>query len=135
MDEMDRLLVQLPSEQPPPGLTHRIRRDFHHRHRRFRSIQLMVSSLLVITGAWLLLPWILVTAGSMNFEVDGISLLQSLPSNLEPIWIVNATWQSAGAMQTNLSNSIGLFTWLGLVAVGAGSFIGLSALLPGNQVG
>jgi hypothetical protein len=135
MDDLDRLLVQLPGEQPPPGLTHRVRRDFHKRYRRFRLIRITASSLMVILGTWLLLPWLLVTAGGWNFEVDGISLLQSLTLTPEPIRIVNATWQGASTMQINLSTSIGLFNWLGLVAVGAGSFIGLSALLPGHQVG
>ncbi len=118
MDEMDRLLGQLPSEAYPPDLPRRISQAVRQQQRRRMWMRLGISSLLAISGLWLLLPALLEWLSIQAPPVSG------LPWLLE--W-VNLALQGMGAVLTDLFTGLSL-SQSTLAALGASALPGILAL-------
>jgi len=129
MDNLDQMLAALKQESPPPGLSQRTRTEFRRRRRKQVVLHTVFSLAMIAAGLWLLLP----AAGVIQLPEDGLSMLQSMFHVYSSGAVVDAALTSATAMQTTLSASLGPANWLGLVALGVGLMVGMSAMLPGRN--
>lgn len=132
-DNMDRLLSRLGRGKTPAGLEEKIRNNFRRRYHKHLAVQYVLSIVMVSAGIWLLGPWFAGTTGLLNLPHEPFSILTSLPVRIEPVTAMIGTWQSLASVQSRLSSSIGVFHWLGLVSLSAGSLLGLNSLLPSRK--
>jgi hypothetical protein len=129
MDDLDQMLAALKQESPPPGLPQRTRIEFRRRRRKQVTLHTVFSLAMIAAGLWLLLP----AAGVLHLPDDGLSMLQNMFRVYTSGAVIDAALTGATSMQTTLSASLGPANWLGLVALGVGLMLGMSAMLPGRD--
>lgn len=126
MDDMDRLLRVLPSDEPSPGFAAAIAESIRRRHRRRRIVRRSAAAFMCVLGLWLIWPAIL-WLSSVELYVSGAQwLLGGLSSlNAESTEIMARTWNSVLSAQDALNASVGVSIWLGALLLCGAIFLAL----------
>jgi len=134
MDEMDRLLSQLPYERHPEDLPERIFLAIRARKRRNQQ-RLVLSGIMALIGIWLVTPALLSFLDTLEFPASGLLIMtravQNLAANLEASLVL--AFLNFSAFQQSITESLGFFTILGLSVLGVGVLLALDQLLTGWQ--
>lgn len=130
MDDFDRLLKSLPPDRLPPGLTGRTRARFRQRRQRQQRLQAAASLALLLLGVWLGGPGLLSLGAQLQTGATGPSLLGVMTSSLFDAGAAFSTYSfGSSSIQTALSSSLGVTAWIGILALAAGAWIGISSML------
>jgi len=128
MDDMDRLLRALPSDEPSPGFAAAIAESVRRRHRRRRTVRRSVAAFLCALGLWLIWPAILWLSSGELYASGAQWLLGGLNSlNAESTEIMVHTWNSVLSAQDALGASVGVSTWLGALLLCSAIFLALDS--------
>jgi hypothetical protein len=132
VDDLDKLLYQMPGEPPPSDLTARICLRIHRRQRRVLLARLSLSFLLAVCGTWLVLPGLINSTMKLSLPASGFSYLNPLvQSFLSGLWgFTQNTLNGLSAFQANLTQTIGAGAWLGMVVLASAALLALSLVKP-----
>jgi hypothetical protein len=130
MDNLDRLLKYLPPEDLPTGLTKRACLNFRRRRIRQQRIHLVTCLALIALGMWLGGPGLLDLGAHLQSGGSGVSLLDALISSLFDAGNALTIYtHSTTSIQSALNDSLGITAWVGILALVAGAWVGMSGLL------
>lgn len=132
MDDLDRILIRLPSDAPRGDLASQISRYVRNRRRGAIRKRLALNLALAISGLWLSSPLFSTLTASLKVSGSGLAMLlewiQALLVGLESF--VNYAWNGVTGLQTGIADSISASVWLGLAALGLSCLLALEQLLP-----
>lgn len=130
MDDFDRLLKHCPTQDLPVGLARRACANFHRRRLRQQRFRLGVCLALVMLGIGLGGPELLSLGAQLQNSGFGVGMSDTLFSGLFDANTALLTYtHSSSSLQAALNNTLGLSAWIGVLALAAGAWVGLSALL------
>ncbi len=126
MDELDRMLGDLPEEPIPPGLAASVRLAVKRRHRRRIVLRRAGASLLAALGLWLLWPGIAWAASNELFASGAPWLAGSLESlNAESLDLLGRLWSGALTMQGAIGSGLAISILLGALFVCCSIFLAI----------
>lgn len=131
MDELDRLLYQMPAKPVPGDLVNNVMAVIKSRQQRRQRVNLALSSLFVGLGLWQVLPTSLNILAQMNLPEDGFVVLSHTVNWVEA-GIITGITNIVNDMLTYQEASInimGFSTWLGMAILIAGIVLALGPLL------
>jgi hypothetical protein len=132
LDDMDRLLLQLPGEPPPTGLSYRILSNIRARQRRTNRLRIALSTVLAGCGLWLVYPL-------LNAVLQGLaSRSAALPAILD--WYEIAQQDMVGflasaggdltSFQEGFTASLGTPAWAGMLVLVLSAILVIGYILP-----
>jgi len=134
MDRIDRLLASYPENDLPHDFSQRVRKSFRRRYRRRQRILALISLALILGGLYFILPEFLTYNESLALQPPGTVLISGIDLTLANLQnLANGTWQNIADLQALIQTSFSPSAWLGLWAVGVGTFIGIGGFLPHLQ--
>jgi hypothetical protein len=124
MDEMDRLLSDLPREAVPPELAASVHLAVRRRHRRSLVVRRAAASVLAALGVWLLWPGV-AWASANELLAPGTSwLIGGLDSlNAESLDLLGRLWSGTLSLQGAVGSSLGISIVLGALLVCCSIFL------------
>jgi hypothetical protein len=133
-DELDRMLIRLPSERPEDDLAKRVYRYVQIKRRRKKLAYSSASLLLAAFGLWLSSPLVTVVPYSGTLSGSGFGVLGSW---LEIAFTDLGTyityfWNSLTGAQNNINTTVNTSILLGITALAISVMIALGQLLPGQ---
>lgn len=130
MDDFDHLLNHLPQETLPAGLARRACANFRRRRTRQQRFHIAASVALILLGIWLGGPGLLSLGAQLQNSSSSAGVLNALFSSLLDASTAYSTYtHSSNSLQVAMNNSLGLTAWVGILALAAGAWIGISGLL------
>ncbi len=126
MDELDRMLQELPQEPVPEGLAVAIVRTVHRRDRRRQALRRAGASVLGAAGVWLLWPavgWLTsneLFASGASWLASGLSYLDA--GSLDSI---DRLWASVLGLQGAIGSAFALSLLLGASRLCGAIFLGI----------
>jgi hypothetical protein len=133
-DDLDRLLVRLPSEAPDADLANRIYRHVQMRRRRRKLAYWCTSLFLAVFGLWSSSPLMAVIANSSKLTNSGLGVLGSwLKIAFTDLGTYSTYfWNGLSGAQKNINTTMNTSTLLGISALAISVMIALGQLLPGQ---
>jgi len=132
MDDLDRILVRLPSDAPRRDLVAQISRYVRSKQRNAIRRRIALTLVLAVSGLWLSSPLFSALVASLKVSGSGLAMLldwiQASLVDLESF--INYAWNGLTGLQTSIADSISASAWLGLAALGLSCLMALEQLLP-----
>ena len=131
MDQVDRMLSRLPSEDVAGDLAGRVNRYVRLKRRRRLAARFGLSLVLAACGFWLSSPLVTVLPDSVHLPGSGPAMAwawgQAALSNLR-IFLVSA-WNGFTGLQSGVATPLSASICLGLVILAASALLAFSPLL------
>lgn len=126
MDDMDRILRDLPRDLVPEGLSASVRIAVRRRHRRVLRIRRALASLLAALGLWLLWP-ALAWVSPSELLAPGTPWLMGAVESLgsESLDLLVRLWTNALSMQGAIGSSLAVSILLGALFVCCSIFLAI----------
>lgn len=137
MDEMDRLLSQLPGEPPAEDLAGRVLVAIRSHRRRRALAHLGAGAVLAIAGVWLLYAPLAAIAGQLALPESGLPLLLAawdlVLAGITPFW--EEIVAGLASLQGSFGALLAPTAWLGMMALAFAALLSLGKLLPRGGAG
>lgn len=136
LDEIDRLLINLPGEEIPPFLLPAILQAIEQRRRKRQRISMGFGSILAVIGAILVFPTLPDLLSAFSLPESGLSVI---------FGVLNQALGGFGAWLNSLDHllvdiqgafdgNLDLLAWIGLASLASGCILVLGSLLQQNSV-
>ncbi len=126
MDDLDRMLDDLPQEPVPPNLAGSVRAAVRRRHRRQLLMRRAVGATLAAMGVWLLWPGLAWISSGELFASGTPWLMGGLDSlNSQSLDLLSRVWNGTVSMQGAVGSDLALSILLGAVFVCCSIFLGI----------
>ncbi len=126
MDDLDRMLGDLPPEPVPPDLVASVRAAVRRRHRRQLLVRRAIGATLAAMGMWLLWPGLAWVLSGELFASGAPWLMGGLDSlNSESLDLLSGLWNSTVSMQGAVGSGLALSILVGAVFVCCSIFLGI----------
>ena len=136
VDNLDRMLVNLPGDEMPPFMVPAILRVIEHQRRKRERVRLGLGSILTTAGAIMVYPILPGLLTEFSPPESGLAvaltMLNQALAGIE-IWFGPMNHELIG-LQAAFYGNLDLLAWMGLASLASGCAMTLGALLPHNEL-